>query len=63
MKELVFCTRCESVGRKSRKNANNIVIGPNGIRTVVCDKCLDEIDEERKIKYFVYEIKEDEGTS
>ena len=40
-----FCPRCESIGRESHKNATNPVIF-NKIDTLVCDECLNEINNE-----------------
>ena len=47
MKGKEDCTRCESVGRKPGVGTK-LAIGPNGIRSMVCEKCWDEIE------YFVY---------
>ena len=58
----MYCTRCESVGRKSSHNARNIVLGPNGLRMVVCDQCLDEINDEDTV-YVKHEVEENEGAS
>lgn len=58
------CARCESVGRKSKKNATHEYIGLNGITIMICNKCLEEIEEEETEKmYFLYEIQEDEDAS
>jgi hypothetical protein len=53
------CGRCESVGKKPKEGTNK-VIGPNGIKTQVCDDCLDEIDATTDID-FIMEINEDES--
>lgn len=58
--EAIYCPRCESVGRKSHKNATNIVLGPNGFRTQVCDECLNDIDAEI---YTPDEVEENEDAS
>ena len=54
------CLRCESVGRTPPHTAHYKMIGPNGIKTIICRKCYKEVKAEQK---FLYEIKEDEGTS
>ena len=41
------CLRCESVGREPNKGIKT-ALGPNGIETLVCNKCWNEIE------YFLY---------
>ena len=50
------CTRCESVGREPGAGIKP-AIGPNGIVSLVCDTCWEEIE------YFVYEDQENEAIS
>lgn len=54
-----FCIRCESAGRKSLPNAKHLFFGPNGVKGYICDKCLEELQEE----VIAYEIEEDEDAS
>jgi hypothetical protein len=55
-----FCARCESVGRKPKKNAIH-EIEKDGLIIKICDTCLDEIEEEETEKmYFLNEIQENE---
>lgn len=58
MKKAKKCLRCESIGRKPKEGVHEM-IGPNGVRTLICEECYQEIQNED----IVYEIKEDEGTS
>lgn len=59
-----FCARCESVGRESKRNAKHEFRTINGVTIMICDKCLEEIEEEEMEKmYFLYEIQEDENAS
>jgi hypothetical protein len=43
------CLRCESVGRIPPNLGHIPMIGPNGIDTVVCQECLDELKEEGNV--------------
>lgn len=54
-----LCLRCESVGRIPPHTAYYKMMF-NGIKTYICRRCYKEIMSEQK---FLYEIKEDEGTS
>ena len=57
-----YCARCESIGRESHKNATNPVIF-NKIDTLVCDECLNEINNEYEEKLeFLNEIQENEDS-
>jgi len=37
------CSRCESVGRKPKKGKHE-ALGPNGVKSLICDECLEEVD-------------------
>ena len=55
------CSRCESAGRKPKTGVHSMV-GPNGIKMLVCPICYDEIVEEQGgVEYFTaaYENQED----
>jgi hypothetical protein len=47
----VDCLRCESVGRTPPNLGHIPMIGPNGVDTVVCQDCLDELKEEGNLYY------------
>jgi hypothetical protein len=50
MKKGKECLRCESVGKVPRLGTVPM-IGPNGIRTQICQKCYDELKEEGEIHF------------
>ena len=37
------CARCKSVGRDARVKGKHLVIGPNGIKSYVCNQCWNEL--------------------
>jgi len=59
------CGRCEAEGRNSEiKGLSHSMIGPNGLKLIVCNLCYTEIiDEQGGIEYFIvqgeYENEED----
>ena len=58
-----YCTRCETVGRKPKKNAKNL-IQKDYVEVAICDECLREIeDEEWEKEYFLNEIQANEDAS
>jgi len=41
------CARCETLGRRSEiKGIGHKVIGPNGVKLIVCNLCYTEIKDE-----------------
>lgn len=61
-----LCARCESVGRKVPNKGTHNVIGPNGIKTVICDVCLKELEDDDVLTYYMEfrdEIENDEEVS
>lgn len=54
MKKLKRCPRCEAVGRKPNEGLH-MYKGINGIVSLLCDECNEEVKEEEN---FLYEIKE-----
>jgi hypothetical protein len=50
------CPRCEAVGRKPKVGEHE-VIGPNGIKSLVCNKCIEEI--KNIVELVEYEDEED----
>jgi len=57
------CARCESVGREPELG-HIPMIGPNGIETVICQECLDELKEEGELYTVLnFENQEDKAIS
>lgn len=52
------CPRCEAVGRRPKKGVHE-VIGPNGIRSYVCDDCIEEIQNSVELIEYTNEDEED----
>lgn len=53
------CSRCESVGRKPEEGIHEM-IGPNGIRMIICSICYDEVIEEQGGREYFTTAYEDE---
>jgi len=56
MERKVECLRCETINRKPGIGTR-LVHGPNGLKSLICDKCWEEIE------FFVYENQENEEVS
>jgi len=63
MNKFELCCRCESVGRKPKRGVHKIV-GPIGIRSLICNKCQKELIETDNLYYAAdYEIEDYEKAS
>jgi len=51
------CTRCEAVGKEKVGVGTKLAYGPNGVVSLICEECWEEIE------YFVYENQENEEVS
>jgi len=56
--------RCESVGKKP-KEGKHLAIGPQGVVSLICDECYEDIKYSYSIekRYLADEIEDDEDTS